>query len=72
MSSLETGMINPDIQKERDSASFQVEKLTHFLDGGQHKTEQRKSVGKFLTQNAKLTSVKSSLDSWIRNVSILL
>ena len=53
MSSLETGMINPDIQKERDSASFQVEKLTHFLDGGQHKTEQRKSVGKFLTQNAK-------------------
>ena len=47
--------INPDLQKERDGASFDPLKLTYFLDNGKHFTERRRHLGRssfFLVQSA--------------------
>lgn len=37
-------MVNPDLQRERDRATFDVSKLTHLLDGGASRTERRRFV----------------------------
>ncbi|CAH2049990.1 unnamed protein product, partial [Iphiclides podalirius] len=34
--------VNPDLQKERDNCTFNVTELTHLIDGGPHKTDERK------------------------------
>lgn len=39
--------MNPDIMKERQNATFDVEKLTHILDGGSEKTKRRREIGEF-------------------------
>ncbi len=39
--------MNPDIMKERQNATFDVEKLTNILDGGPEKTKRRREIGKF-------------------------
>ncbi|XP_010746626.2 peroxisomal acyl-coenzyme A oxidase 1 isoform X2 [Larimichthys crocea] len=36
--------MNPDIMKERQNATFDVEKLTHILDGGPEKTKRRREI----------------------------
>ncbi|XP_053712401.1 peroxisomal acyl-coenzyme A oxidase 1-like isoform X2 [Synchiropus splendidus] len=36
--------MNPDIVKERKAATFDVEKLTHILDGGPEKTKRRREI----------------------------
>lgn len=36
---------NPDIVRERQKATFNVEELTNFLDGGKNKTEERRNLG---------------------------
>jgi hypothetical protein len=33
--------MNPDLQRERDNATFDVERVTHMLDGGKARTERR-------------------------------
>uniref|UniRef100_A0A674DFD0 Acyl-coenzyme A oxidase n=1 Tax=Salmo trutta TaxID=8032 RepID=A0A674DFD0_SALTR len=38
--------MNPDITRERENATFNVEKLTHILDGGIEKTKRRREIGK--------------------------
>lgn len=39
--------MNPDIKKERQNATFDVEKLTNILDGGPEKTKRRREIGAF-------------------------
>lgn len=39
--------MNPDIIKERQNATFDVEKLTYILDGGLEKTKRRREIGEF-------------------------
>ena len=34
--------MNPDLKRERSNATFDVEKITHVLDGGRHKTQRRR------------------------------
>ncbi|KAK3103843.1 hypothetical protein FSP39_022372 [Pinctada imbricata] len=52
MSYLEFGAIplqvNPDLQEERDQASFHVTELTHIIDGGAEKTQLRKRLEKLI------------------------
>ena len=37
--------VNPDLQEERERpCSFSTRELTHFLDGGEEKTEERKAL----------------------------
>lgn len=36
--------VNPDLQKERDTCTFNIEELTYLLDGGQEKTKRRKEL----------------------------
>ncbi|KAK3102107.1 hypothetical protein FSP39_008857 [Pinctada imbricata] len=52
MSGFVTGVIpsrvNPDLQEERDRASFNVTELTHIIDGGAEKTTQRKRIESIL------------------------
>ncbi|KAM8878434.1 peroxisomal acyl-coenzyme A oxidase 1 isoform 1-T1 [Spinachia spinachia] len=36
--------MNPDITRERENATFDVEKLTHILDGGNEKTKRRREI----------------------------
>ncbi|XP_023828410.1 peroxisomal acyl-coenzyme A oxidase 1 isoform X2 [Salvelinus sp. IW2-2015] len=36
--------MNPDITRERENATFNVEKLTHILDGGIEKTKRRREI----------------------------
>lgn len=40
--------INPDLQKERATATFNVGELTHIIDGGKEKTKRRKQIGGYL------------------------
>ena len=35
-------VVNPDLQNERDQASFDTTQLTYFLDNGKDKTERRR------------------------------
>ena len=37
--------MNPDIARERQRATFDVEKLTHILDGAPEKTRRRREIG---------------------------
>lgn len=37
--------VNPDLLKERRKCTFDTQELTHLLDGGADKTEERKSRG---------------------------
>lgn len=39
------GSVNPDLASERQTASFSVEKLTVWLDGGAEHTRIRRAVG---------------------------
>ena len=39
--------VNPDLQKERDTCSFDIQELTHILDGGVEKTKRRRELGAF-------------------------
>lgn len=39
---------NPDLKKERANCSFNKEEITHLIDGGREKTEERKELGKCL------------------------
>lgn len=39
--------MNPDIMKERQNATFDVEKLTNILDGGPEKTKRRREIGEW-------------------------
>lgn len=41
-----TTKVNPDLQKERNSASFNTEEFTLWWCGGRKKYEERKSLGK--------------------------
>lgn len=41
--------MNPDIMKERQNATFDVDKLTNILDGGPEKTKRRREIGEFGT-----------------------
>nr|ACQ58425.1 Acyl-coenzyme A oxidase 1, peroxisomal [Anoplopoma fimbria]ACQ58887.1 Acyl-coenzyme A oxidase 1, peroxisomal [Anoplopoma fimbria] len=36
--------MNPDITRERNNATFDVEKLTHILDGSPEKTRRRREI----------------------------
>lgn len=40
--------MNPDILKERQQATFNVEKLTNILDGSPEKTRRRREIGEFV------------------------
>lgn len=39
--------MNADILKERQNATFDVEKLTNILDGGPELTKRRREIGEF-------------------------
>lgn len=38
--------MNPDIIKERRSATFNTEELTYILNGGPEKTKRKREIGK--------------------------
>lgn len=38
-------VMNPDISRERENASFNPEILTNILDGGAEKTRRRREIG---------------------------
>ena len=40
--------VNPDLQKERDSATFDVGKLTEILHGGPAAAKKRKEIGRMI------------------------
>lgn len=39
--------VNPDLQKERNKATFNTEEFTIWWSGGRKKYEERKALGKF-------------------------
>ena len=39
--------INPDLQKERNNATFPTEELAYILDGGEGMTKRRREVGEY-------------------------
>ena len=38
--------VNPDLQKERNNATFNTEEITNILDGGDGMTKRRREVGR--------------------------
>jgi acyl-CoA oxidase len=43
--------MNPDLKRERDTATFSVERLTHLIDGGKDKTERRRYLEKVIERD---------------------
>lgn len=41
--------VNTDLQKERDTCTFNIEELTNYLDGGVNNTEQRRKIGTYFS-----------------------
>ena len=41
------GRVNPDLQKERNTATFDPDQLTFVLDGGEKFTKRRRYIGKY-------------------------
>ena len=39
--------VNPDLQRERDRANFNLEQLTYIFDGGREFTQKRRYLGAF-------------------------
>lgn len=39
--------MNPDLARERASATFNIEELTNIIDGGPKKTKWRREICKF-------------------------
>lgn len=37
--------VNEDLQRERESGTFNTEELTNLLDGGKEKTQERRELG---------------------------
>ncbi|XP_050313924.1 probable peroxisomal acyl-coenzyme A oxidase 1 [Anthonomus grandis grandis] len=50
------GKINPDLVKERKKCNFKIIELTHLLDGGSKKTEERRAREKFFLEDPELKS----------------
>ncbi|CAG9759255.1 unnamed protein product [Ceutorhynchus assimilis] len=48
--------INPDLAKERKKCSFNTSELTHLLDGGPRKTQERKERERFFLEDPELRS----------------
>ncbi|KAL3289791.1 hypothetical protein HHI36_023183 [Cryptolaemus montrouzieri] len=48
--------INSDLLKERNKCTFNPRELTHFLDGGEQKTKDRKEREKFFLEDPELKS----------------
>ncbi|GFR89175.1 acyl-coenzyme A oxidase, partial [Elysia marginata] len=48
--------MNPDLQKERASASFNVKELTHILDGGPEITKRRKELEQLILSDPAFSS----------------
>ena len=42
------GKINPDLQRERDKASFDIQELACFIQGGEERYRRRVEVGKYI------------------------
>lgn len=57
--------MNPDIKRERQNATFDVEKLTNILDGGPEKTKRRREIGEFVvfSLNELLCSLLPTLET---------
>lgn len=53
--------MNPDIVKERQNATFNVEKLTNILDGGPEKTKRRREIGEFVRAPRYLLPAQTTL-----------
>lgn len=50
--------VNADLLKERANATFDIQELTHFLNGGKHVTALKKKIGKFfLCENKSFSLV---------------
>ena len=43
--------MNPDLNREREQAAFDVEKLTHMLDGGKARTERRRYIEEIIKRD---------------------
>ena len=48
-----TATINPDLQKERNAATFNPEEFTLLWYGGEEKLQSKKALGKFLAIKAR-------------------
>jgi len=53
--------MNPDLKRERSNAVFDVEKITHVLDGGSQKTERRRHLEAIIARDP--TGVFSNEDN---------
>lgn len=41
--------VNPDLQKERDAATFKTRDVTDLLMGGAEKTDEKRAMGEYRT-----------------------
>lgn len=44
--------VNEDLIRERRKCTFDIQELTHIIDGGAKKTSERKEIGKLLNNMA--------------------
>ena len=54
--SMAVNVVNPDLVRERENATFDCEQMTHVLDGGVEVTETRRRIGQPLYYDKQLFS----------------
>ena len=52
--------VNPDLQRERDEASFEPIQLTYFLDDGKNNTERRRYIENIAKNDPEMQNAPSS------------
>ena len=53
----ETNGVNPDLAKERSSATFNVEQMTNFLDRGEETTKRRREIQQMALKVGKIVRI---------------
>lgn len=53
--------VNPDLQEEREKATFNVQKLVQKLHGGLEKWRKKKEIGEFISCRDKALNTRSGI-----------
>ena len=60
--------MNPDLQKERNNATFDPEEITNILDGGKGMTERRRELGRYIYFTRMGVPIMKQIDEYEMNL----
>ena len=48
--------VHPDLERERQNCPFSQEEITHLIDGGRDKTEERRALEEYFFSHSEVSS----------------